>query len=185
MKRFAAVAALSVGVFFLADGAHAQQTLPLSFEGRAGVAIPTGDLSDVGASSGFAFGANIAYHITPMFGVYGGYSQADFGGDIPEASFHTQGFDLGVLVDLPSPMLSPWLRGGIVFNEFRETLDRDRWTSDSQLGFEAGGGVAFPIMDMISVTPGVRFTTFPIRVDGRGDNSASYLTLDVGLRVRI
>jgi len=186
MKRFAAVAALFVGISFLADEAQAQQTLPLSFEGRAGVAIPTGDLGDE-FDPGFAFGANIAWHFTPMFGVYGGYSQAAFGtGD--DSSVRSQGFDLGAHVDLPSPMLAPWLRGGLVFKEMHASRGAASLTSDTGTGFEVGGGIAFPIADMISLTPGLRYTSFPVTYQefgvDQGDN-ASYLTLDVGVRVRL
>ena len=175
MRKLVTIFTLVLGTLFLADSADAQ-VLPLSFEVRAGAAIPTGDFDDV--STGFTYGANIAWHFTPMFGVYGGYTQANFSGDNGNDP-SLENFDVGAIVDLPFPALSPWVRGGLVFGQYDGA---SRGT-----GFEAGGGIGFNVTPMISITPGVRFTTIPVGDDHPRNvtGNATYITTDVGVRVRI
>src|SRR5215207_8117865 len=90
----AALAAVSV-----AGTASAQMgpTTPFSFDVRAGAAIPTGDFGDV-VSTGWTVGVDGTFNITPMFGIYAGYSFSQFSasddfeeifgeGDITEQGF--------------------------------------------------------------------------------------------------
>lgn len=201
---FAAALVAGVG----AQNAEAQMmTLPLSVEVRGGAGIPLGEFRDedeANAEVGPGFGVNATYNFTPMLGVYAGYSRFSFGVDTGDVDFGgtdfdpryiTSGFNGGLRAGLaPMGGLSPWVRGGVVYhklsvdlgnNELNEFCDNDCDT-DYALGFEVGGGLDFPLGQVISITPGVRYVRFsPDPTDGgSGELNVSYLAADIGLRFR-
>jgi opacity protein-like surface antigen len=184
----AALAAVSV-----ATTANAQMgpTTPFSIELRAGAALPTGDFGD-GLNTGWTAGLTGQYNFTPMIGVYAGYQIASFGADDEEAgdediSVNDRGFNAGLRASLsPLAGFSPWLKGGLVYNELEIDVDGESVTTDSQLGFEVGGGLAFPLGPRISITPGVTYTMYSFDDEDLDlDLDVSHVKIDIGLNFRI
>jgi opacity protein-like surface antigen len=191
----AALAAVSV-----ATTANAQMgpTSPFSFGVNAGAAIPTGDFGDL-VSTGFTVGVDGTFNITPMFGIYAGYSISQFGlnGDfedlLGEGDFTEQGFDAGVKATFGGGALpfTPFLKGGLVYHkltaEFEdEDLNEEDNDTDSELGFEVGGGVTFPLGPRISVVPSASYLQWtPGDQDEEDEINVSIVKLQIGLNIRI
>lgn len=178
----AAVAALTFA------GAAEAQTLPLSFEVRGGFAIPTGDFEE-GLETGVTVGANATFNITPMLGIYAGYSWTQFGvEDLDDVDVTDSGLDAGVKASfgLPGFPVMPFLKGGLVYHSLEISDGEDEESSDTELGFEVGGGFTLPLGPRISFTPAVTYTQY-----GLGDEDidldidVSYIKLDIGLNIRI
>jgi opacity protein-like surface antigen len=185
----AALAAVSV-----ATTANAQMgpTTPFSIEVRAGAAFPTGDFGE-GLNTGWTAGLTGQYNFTPMIGVYAGYQFASFStddeevGEDEDVNLNDRGFNAGLRASLsPLAGFSPWVKGGLVYNELEFEVDGESVTSDSKLGFEVGGGLAFPLGPRISVTPGVTYTMYSFDDEDLDlDLDVSHLKVDIGLNFRI
>jgi hypothetical protein len=188
----AALAAVSV-----ATTANAQMapTSPFSFGVNAGAAIPTGDFGDL-VSTGWTVGVDGTFNITPMFGIYAGYSISQFGlsedfedlvgeGDITE-----QGFDAGIKATFGGGALpfTPFLKGGLVYHKIGgdfEDEDVESEDSDSELGFEVGGGVVFPLGPRISVVPSASYLQWTPEDEGDEGIDVSLVKVQIGLNIRI
>jgi len=186
--------ALALGAM-LAHGAHAQTTLPLSFEVRGGVAFPTGDFAD-GASTGWTVDGTVRYTVQPTLELYAGYQHASFEVD---DSQDLEGVDVGIADDGARAgarllmggvgAVRPWVEAGLIYNrtsvsgsdgETSVTFD-----SDWGLGFEAGAGFTLDLSPQVALTPGVRYrqhsTHFDLADVGEGDLDASYVAVDMGI----
>jgi opacity protein-like surface antigen len=170
---------------------HAQT--PLSVEVQAGVVVPTGDFADDFATTGFGFGINAAYRVMPMLDIYAGYSWQRFGvdeGDFEDVDVDVDdsGFALGARFNFAMPALSPWVRGGLIFHELKVSGSEGgfsaSFSSDRTLGFEAGGGIAYPLAPNIDLTPALMFRTYKPEFDGESsESSVSYFGLFLGGRI--
>jgi opacity protein-like surface antigen len=182
--------------------AQAQQAAgPLQFELRGGAGVPTGEFGE-GLKTGWGINANAAYFVTPVIGIYAGYSYSRFG--IKDADWEVEeadldfGFDvtdsgigLGAIVNVPGvPSLAPWIRGGLVYHKLGFEVSGSGGSAsvkgDAALGFEVGGGLAIPVAPRISITPGVGYRQFRPRFDGEtADEAVTDLTFDIGVRIRL
>lgn len=172
--------------------------VPLSVEIRAGVGIPTGDLTEgdpgVGAESGPAVGAALAVHVTPRLALVGGYSQTWF--DCPRCA--QQGLE-GTVVDRGGDFalqlttggiggFAPWIRAGGLLHQLTFTGAGEELSSDAALGFQVGVGLGLSLPGALRLTPGVHYRSYPAELDlgGLGDESVrvSPILLDVGLSYR-
>lgn len=170
------VAALTV-----AGGAQAQTgtlpTSPLSLEVRAGVAVPTGDFGDI-AETGFTVGGDLGFMFTPMLSAYVGGSFNSFpvddafvallglgGVQADDLSYNLYGGDAGLKATFGNGRgFTPFLKGGLVYytaelggdDDLGVDVDEEK---EWELGFEVGGGLAFPLGPRVSVTPAVSYTT--------------------------
>jgi len=187
MQKLTTVAAALAGAALLAGPAAAQipHITPFAFEARAGVAVPVGDFNDV-AGSNFGVGGSITYHAVPLLGIYAGASHAQFSGDADDGDYNDTGFDLGARLGIPTPLIpiDPWIRAGVVVHRLEHdgaTADFSAWGT----GYEVGAGLGFGF-GPISITPGVSYVSYKYD-DGvtAGDQRASYVKADVGVRVRI
>ncbi|HET7274019.1 MAG TPA: outer membrane beta-barrel protein [Longimicrobiaceae bacterium] len=175
----------------------------LTLDVRGGVGVPTGDLGDdelMGAETGFGFGATVGLNVLPMVGVYGGYSRFMFPVESEslteaqnEAEFVDSGFNGGVKLMVPATILgglNPYLQGGVVYRELELDVEGDvvdvESDSESAWGYEIGAGLAFPLGQVISVTPGVRYVSYsPDAAGGEADGpDISYVAADIGLSIR-
>ena len=185
----------------LAQPARAQTILPLSFEARGGVAIPTGDFAD-GAGTGFNVGATVHYRVAPMVALYGGFEHAAFTLD-DDADFEDvdtdvtdNGFRLGARFDVPLGALTsvgPWVEGGATFNRTSLNLSDSETSlsvdSDRSVGYEVGAGLSFAVAPKISITPGVRYRShkadFGDSDDGPAEVDVNHFTIDLGVHIRL
>lgn len=161
----------------------AQGMLPVTLEGRGGLAFATGDFGrQVG--TGYGLGANATFNLTPQLGVYGGYTFISFDPDetlATDQAFELQGFDAGARLSLPAVALTPYLRGGVVY--YKGEFADSPFSAERKLGFRVGAGVDYPLGPVLSVTPEVSYVQIP--GEGAGDPDASFAKLDVGLRFRL
>jgi hypothetical protein len=185
MKKLAAgAAALAAALLAAPAAAQIPHLTPFAFEARAGIAAPTGDLGDV-AGNGFVVGGNITYHAFPIVGIYGGVSHAQFSVDDGDGDFKDSGFEIGARIGIPTPLIpiDPWIKGGAVFHRLELTGAGTDDFNDWGTGYEIGAGLGFGF-GPVSVTPGVTYVSY--KVDGGGgDDTASYVKAEVGVRVRI
>jgi opacity protein-like surface antigen len=188
-------AAFAAAALAMPAQAQMMESSPLSLEVRGGAAFPSGDFADI-ADTGWGFGANAGFELTPLVGVYGGYDRYSFSpeSDLLDGDYVSSGFNGGLRV---TPMLSgmnslsPWLRGGVVYNKLQFDFDEfdEEDDSDFQLGFEVGGGIELPLGQRVSITPGLRYTSYSL-----GENTSTDVfdrdvdintfVADVGLKFR-
>ncbi|HSU16857.1 outer membrane beta-barrel protein [Longimicrobium sp.] len=181
----AAVAALVVA------GSASAQRIPLSIEGRVDAAIPTGDLGDA-ANVGIGLHGDVTFNVTPIVGVYGGYSWNRFGAkDTNGVDYTDQGFDVGIKATF-APMqglgAAPFFRGGAIIHKLSASASDDDLgdftiSSDSKVGFEVAGGVAFPIAPRIMLTPQVGYTQFNAADEGDDDATVSVVHAGAGISI--
>jgi hypothetical protein len=143
--------------------AAAQGDLPISLEARIDAAIPLGDESDA-FETGVGFEALGVLHLTPAFGIYGGYSSMKFALE-SEDDVTLDGPEVGGRITLGTGggVWTPFAQVGAVF------LDDDT-------GFEAGLGAFYPVGQNLSVTPLARY---------RSIEGFEFVTLGVGVNVRL
>src|SRR5215218_1251044 len=148
----------------LATRAHAQNTLPVSFELRGGASIPTGDFAD-GVQTGWSLGGSVLYAPRPNLALYAGFQHDDFSldddADVDEGTdvgIQDDGLRAGARVSLLLAGLGsvrPWAEGGVLFN--RTTVSASDGDvsasvdSDWALGFEVGAGLAFDVSPKVSI----------------------------------
>jgi opacity protein-like surface antigen len=194
-KTTFALAALAAVAF--TGTAKAQSALPLSFEGRVGAVLPTGDWGDL-AKTGIGLEGNVTFNVTPVVGIYGGYTWNRFdvddnlGGDLGDTKWTEQGFDVGLKARFASPTglpLTPFFRGGAIFHKMKIDDGTDSFSTDSKLGFDVGGGVEIAVAPRITLTPQVGYSQFnPDSGDDVTDGGSvdvSNIHLGVGLNIRL
>src|SRR5687767_5034585 len=129
MKKTLLALGAVVAAGSLAAPARAQlpNLAPFSFEVRGGLAHPSGGFGEMGGSGddivmglepGFMVGASATYHVSPLLGIYGGYTYSRFGVEAGETDWVDRGFNAGVRVALPTPSsaIDPYVRAGLVYN---------------------------------------------------------------------
>jgi outer membrane autotransporter protein len=180
----------------VAGGAQAQTgtmpTSPLSLEVRAGVAVPTGDFADI-AETGFTVGGDVGFMFTPTLSAYVGGSYNSFaasddfrallglaGVQADDISYNLYGGDAGLKATFGNGRgFTPFLKGGVVYYtaelggaDLGDDVEEDK---EWELGFEVGGGLAFPLGPRVSVTPAVSYTTI---------DDLNFVRGQVGLNIR-
>jgi len=188
MQKLTTAAAALAGAVLLAGPAAAQipHITPFAFEGRAGLALPTGDLGDA-AKNGYVVGGSVTYHAIPLVGIYAGASSTQMAAkDGADGTYKDSGFELGARLGIPTPLIpiDPWIKGGVAFR--RMHLDAslagdgfDEWG----LGFEVGAGLGFGF-GPVSITPGVSYVSYQVDDEGT-DRTMSYVKADIGVRIRL
>lgn len=150
-----ALAAASLWLF----GGEAQAQMGLGAEGRVGVTLPQGDLSDAGAEAGLSFGAELHANFHPRMTAYVGLQRHSFNcengcdlGDNPRST----GIGAGVkyIVHNPGDVLA-WGRGGIVAHTFGD----DSGSGDREIGFELGVGADLPVAERLYLVPNIGFVS--------------------------
>lgn len=189
-----------LGALALALGpaaAAAQIPLPVQLGVTGGAAFPTGDLGREDAvSTGWGFEVNATLQVVPGIGVYAAFDRYEFPFDSDplvdfgqgEGDVVDQGIAGGIRLSIPAGGfgLSPWLRGGAIYNSARFDFDavENETESESALGFEVGGGLDFPLGFVVSVTPSVRYRSYKPDFGGSDDFDISYIVGELGLTFR-
>ena len=147
------------------------QGSPVSLEGRAGLALPSGALSsgqrDLALNTGLTVGVTALVHLGSELALYGSWSREGFGCapnfdcDV-EGGFTSHGYDIGVEYVLPHQTVwEPWVRGGVTVHKFRyRTGGGFETETDAATGFALGGGVNIPMGPRFFVTPSMRFARY-------------------------
>jgi opacity protein-like surface antigen len=175
------------------------QTPRLALEVRGGAALPTGDWNeDEELDTGFGFGANARAMVSPTMSVYAGYEMYMFPVDIEglgdvDADIEDAGFRGGVAVGIPmaNPGFAPYLELGVIYNTTTLSVSDGSTSgeveSERGFGFEAGVGVAVPLGPNLSITPALRYRSHEVEFEdvAEGNTTASYISLDIGLRLHL
>ena len=196
MTRWIMAALLAVVAAAGVEPAEAQTgILPVAVGVRGGAAIPVGDLaSEEAIETGWGFEVNGQLRVFPGVAVYVAFDRFKFpiraGAASTEGTLTERGFSLGGMLSVPIPLLgiSPWVRGGAIYNSARydgATGSAER-ESDPGLGYEVGGGVTLPLGLVVAFTPAVRYRSYSPGFDtGAGsDVDHSYMVADLGLTFR-
>ena len=195
MKRAAIIVAALAGTF-TAHESHAQA---LYAGVRAGAASPTGafstsasgteDPSLRGATAGAGYGLDAGVG-SPLVGFYASYDRINFGcasggACATSGKYKLSGVAGGVRVGIPLiPMIKPWAKAGITYNEITRTLNGTTSSTGKSPGYEVGAGVDIPVLlNFFSLTPQVRRIRQKLSLGG-SKRSADYYTFDIGFRVR-
>ena len=155
----------------------------LSLEVRGGLNRPLSDFREGGARGDASFGGDLFFAITPMFDVYGGWARDQFSCEACETGEGTdlQGFEAGLqFTAMPGATVRPWVRAGAAYQEAETEFGAGTVTSDPEFGFQVAGGVLFPLGEVISVSPGLRYQRL-----SPDDLTLSYLVGELGLRWKI
>ncbi len=171
---FPAMAMAIAALWLIPASADAQ--VGLAAEGRLGVTLPQGDLSDAGAEAGLTYGAEVQATFRPNLTAYLGLHRHTFNcenGCLLGNNPRSTGVGLGLKYVVHSPGDAwAWGRGGIVAN----TFGNDEGTGDREIGFELGVGVDLPVADRLYLVPNIGF----ISHDAGGGSNASFFTLGLG-----
>jgi len=172
--------ALACAAAWLGGGPLAAQ-LPLSLEGRGGVAVPAETFA--GADGGVAVEVSATWHALPLVGIYGAYQGNRFGREGTEDHATDRGFAAGVRVAVPTPLIpiDPWIRAGLVTHRLRA----EGLAHESEPGVEVGAGLAFPLARRITLTPGVLWTRYRHGATADQRVRVRHLRADVGLRMHL
>jgi hypothetical protein len=167
------------------------QQRALSFDARGGYSFPISDFGD-GTESDFGFGAGVVFSLTQSFGIYGGWARDAFGceeliGCDEDTQLQVQGFEAGVKFLIPTEArILPWLKAGLIAHEMKVDTDAIDFESDREYGFQAAAGLDFPLGEVVSVSPGLRFNMLEIGEDDAfADPEVKYLSFDLGLHFHI
>lgn len=167
---------------------------------RVGTAIPTGDFSENatttgnaaylrGASPGLGYGLDAGIG-SPLMGLYASYDHIEFGCNSGACStsgkYQLTGYAAGVRASVPLlPLLRPWAKAGITYNEMKGDVSGTAVSTGKGLGYEIGAGADIPIlMGFFSLTPQVRRIRQRLSPNDAGKRDAPYYTFDIGFRVR-
>ncbi len=173
-------ALMATAAFWLFAGeAHAQ--VSFAAEGRVGVTVPQGDLSDRGAETGITLGAELQGNFHPNLTAYLGLSRHAFGcesGCALGSNPTSTGLGAGLKYLFHSPGdVHVWGRGGII----ADRLSAHGLTNDRGLGFEVGMGADLPVASRLYLVPSLGFTSH----DVGSTFTARFFTLGVGAHYHI
>lgn len=189
-------AILLAAAVLLAPAAAVAQS-PFSVEIGAGVAIPVQDFGNADAGTGFGFGANVRYRLTPQFSAYAGWEWHHFSADLPprELDVNETGYTLGLRLDRPfrvatagEPVPGWWLRAGGTLGHFEleDAAGNDAGDTSHGLGWEAGAGISWPLSNRIALAPGLRLRMLRREIDmGLGPQKATLTYIAAGVGVVI
>jgi hypothetical protein len=172
--------ALAGGLIFSATALSAQ-TPRVSLELRPGVAIPTGDLEDMGVSTGIALGGDLMYSFSRSLTGYIGLSHDRFSCDEDEGPCTDPVTSTGGQAGLKFLMnrngsVLPWLRAGLIGQKLRMGEDGSQFESDLSWGFEGGLGLDLDLSSNFSLVPAINFRRYEADTAGPGNFDARWLT---------
>jgi hypothetical protein len=176
----------------VATGAAANpERLPIRVEARLGGSIGVVRAAEADDRlPGPAWHIGASYPVAHFAEVTGGYGHHSFrceSGFCQDRDVHFTGRGVDVGVRLHTAHL--WAATGVIFH----ALD-SRWTTDlgahahgapGALGWHAGAGLAVPVTDRFRVVPGVRYANYQASFDGAPGAGVGYLTVDIGVSVRV
>ncbi|MCX5801768.1 MAG: porin family protein [Candidatus Eisenbacteria bacterium] len=193
MKKFVVLPLILL--FFGATAAFAQMETTSSawvLGLNVGYGLPMGDFGDA-YDGGLTAGASVGYMFTGKYGLEVGMEWSKFAanddlvavlealsGEDVEANFQFMPVMVDFVANFPmSSSVTPYLKGGLgMYFETAEITIADDTESDSEsdFGFNIGGGVKFPISATALIDFGARFHNVMTE-----DNSTQYFTIGAGV----
>jgi hypothetical protein len=172
VRRLFAVA-LALGTLTLASSADL--SAQWSLEGRAGSAIPMGDLTDdpgPNQTAGIALAGGAMYTFRTNVSLYAEGSWQQFNCDGCSTDFESWGLDGGLkYVFAESGRALPWARAGVTFQQISAGDGDGEWG----VGLDSGVGIDWMLTDRFGLVPALRYDVY-----SADDLTVSYLTIDLG-----
>ncbi len=164
MKKIALAGLLAAAALAPAVAAAQMGMTPLSVEVRMDAGIPVGDSKDR-LKTGVGFTATGAFNVTPLFAVYGGFSQFDFDHKTLDVEVTEKGWELGGKASFGTGggLAMPFIQMGALFR-------------DGDTGLVAGGGFDYSVGGNVSVVPAVTY---------RKTDAVDQITAGLGVRIRL
>jgi opacity protein-like surface antigen len=202
MRKMTTVSIVATVLLAFGSSAKAQGVLPFAVEVRGGYGFPTGEWTeDSDAENGSGFGLNAQVRVAPLTSLYAGWERYSFDvgrgdPDIVAVEGHTTDSEVrfGAQVTLPLSAvtgLSPFAFAGLTYTRVK-TGTSVILKSAGALGYEAGAGVAVPIVPTLSLTPAVRYRSHRaefvdnLQLGFEGEETTiSYWSLGIGLKLGI
>lgn len=154
----------------------------IALEGRLGATLPTGEVSDLGATAGYAVTLHLLYNVSPRWAGYVGWDFHDFGCDGCPDVIGSQGPHAGVQYTFPwRGSAVPWVRTGLLLATLTAFQGGVEVDSGNELGVEVGTGVEFQLTDQVSISPAGTFLFYSAGLPG-DDLFVPYFVLDLGGR---
>jgi hypothetical protein len=170
----------------------------LSLALRGGAAFPAGQFrEDAKPAAGFSIEAIV--RPLRFLALYAGYSNSEhtpsspWDGPYADATIGVSGLEAGARLMLPIRPISPWIGGGIVYQEV--WLDAGSWAAgdtNHTRGWEVGGGAGHALNRRIALTADVRYRAFeprqaiPMSTDATWDvPDVNLVLVQIGLAVRV
>jgi hypothetical protein len=168
----------------------ASQEPMLSVDLRGAYSLPIGDFGD-NVESDFGFGLGAVVTLTPSLGVYGGWAKDSFGCDSAlcddDSQVHASGFELGGKLILSGQRrFLPWAKAGLIGHKLELDAGPFEFESDRKYGFQAAVGLDYPLGEVLSVSPALRFNSLSVDDDGFfEDPGVRYFSFDLGAHIHI
>lgn len=193
---------LVLALLFSAPSLASSQMLPfgIAVEGRYGFATPVAEFSESDesftAESGTSYAIGAQVRPSSILGIFAAFQRTDFeceqcvNLDLDD-SVRLEGLEAGIDLRFPVGELpvAPWLRAGVVYQQFVFSGFDGESASDPEFGFSGGAGLSIPVLGYFEILPGVRYFTVPIEYSfdtplRGGTFDVSAFTLDLGAAVR-
>ena len=166
--------ALAVALGLVLTG-PADLTAQWSLEGRAGSAIPMGDLADdpgPNQTAGLSFAGAAMYTFQNSVSLYAEGSWQQFNCDGCDIDFESRGFDGGLkYVFTQSGSALPWARAGVALQQVSAGDADGEWG----VGLDSGVGIDWLLTDRFALVPALRYDVY-----SADDLTVSYVTIDLG-----
>lgn len=185
------IVALTIAMALIGGAGAAGAQSRWSAEVIGGGAFATQELGDVDLGTGVGLEVSARYRIMPHLAVYAGWDWHHFPSDGPSAGgdmdIEDTGYTFGLRFEHPiTSRAGYWVRAGGTANhiEMEDAGGDIVFDSGHGLGWEVGGGVAVPIGQRLTLTPGVRYRTLSRDVEIGGLTSPvdlRYVTVGVGI----
>lgn len=168
--------AAAILVAAAAPSANAQSLNPFQIGASAGIAFPSGDLSDI---------ANTGYSVTliggykPVFlpiGIRVEAAYNEFGLEGTDGNVNIPAFTGNLVYELPSVSFTPYAIGGAGLYRTNVDVGGGGSTGENNFGFNIGGGIKIPLSTSFETFVEARYNH--VTVEG---GSLSFIPITVGI----
>lgn len=192
IRTVIAASALTLVTVFQATPAAAQQRWSVELRGSGQVS--TQDAARENHENGYGLEASVQYRVLEHVSAYAGWAYTHFAAleaiAGPDMDLEETGYVLGLRFEHPIRDGAPtryWVRTGATYDHLElENADGDIVEDSGHgLGWEVGAGLAFPIRDRWSVTPGIRYRSLSRDLDiGAATTTVDleYVGFEIGIR---
>lgn len=146
-----------------------------SLEGRAGAAIPVGELTDdpgPNQTAGIALAGGAMYTFRNSLSAYVEGSWQQFNCDGCDTDVESWGFDGGLKYVLAeSDTAFPWVRAGLTLQQASAGDADGEWG----VGLDSGVGIDWLLTERFALVPAIRFDLYEA-----DELTVSYVTIDLG-----
>lgn len=182
MKQWKCV--ITMAAFLTAFGAANASAQGVGFMVGGGLTVPTGELGDDFANTGFnaLAGVDILLPASPVdLRLEAAFTQ--FGIKDADANWRVISGGAAALVNLPMVGATPYLIGGAGVYSQKATGSGVDSDSETDLGVNIGAGVTIPLVGMRGVFGEVRYHNIFSKDDDSGFPNINFISFTIGLKL--